>query len=35
MPQVIASRVLSPPLLAARGAVFFETVRSGFNACFG
>jgi hypothetical protein len=53
MSQVIASRVLSPPLLAAGGAVavllagtivlwahygtavFFETIRAGFIACFG
>lgn len=52
MSQVLASRVLSLPLLAAGGvavllagaivlwahngtAVFFETIRAGFIACFG
>jgi hypothetical protein len=53
MSQVIASRVLSPALLAAGAAVavllagtivlwalygtavFFETIRAGFIACFG
>jgi hypothetical protein len=53
MSQVLASRVLSLPLLAAGGAVavllagtivlwahygtavFFETIRAGFVACFG
>jgi hypothetical protein len=53
MSQVIATRVFSPPLLAAGGAVtvvlagtivlwayygtavFFETIRAGFIACFG
>jgi hypothetical protein len=53
MPETVASRPLSPPLLVAAGtialllagtvllwahygtAVFFETVRAGFVACFG